>query len=744
MPTEADDLARLLHKFDGRPWTKRVRRSDPSLGHLIQQLSSSARTIAEALEELHQLDRDAPERAHLAETLRIAHELTRRMPPEDVKSELAAVLRALGMSEENQRMLARRLGWDGKGGTTLEAAAGGRVTRERVRQLEGELVNFMQREKPLLPAVQGALEMLAEAAPLSRDQAADLVVAENFAQTSFDPQGLIKAAQLAGLVVPILLAGNGVYAEGTQRTARHVLELARRNISHKGAGDVTSLADRANLDPGMIRRILGLEVDLQWLDDGREWFYLPGENRAAKYLRKMLAVSRSLQIADVREGMRRYPDREINLPTPILRRLCHCFDWITIDGDSVTALTALDYRTILENTERTMVDIFHDHGPVLDRARAVELGEQHGLNRTTTGLYLGWSPVIQRLTTNRYALRGADVPAGTLEAMRNSTPRRRVQRGYGWRSSGRLWIGYVLSQAVIDSHVVGVPSGLKNELNGRYPLAAPNDDLGGITTDGANLWGLARLLRRYAAEDGDALIFEFDLAPGIVHALVGGRDLLDSENRPPQVVTEEDSDDPTVSVPTGHEASSGGDEATIGPDSEWEVFIPSKLSLLDDQMTLAPQAPSETAPPELPSVTTGNEDSARPTRRGGRPVGARDSQAHTTLIEALNPSLQIRRHLERLVGSTIQTVSGKSNEVVDVRGDQVLVRTARSAPSSAPVSISAIQDSYDRLIRWGEIEVSVDSLGYRSAFIAAVLLTIPGTRCVQSSPPRIAIVRPDD
>src|SRR5439155_26642539 len=115
----------------------------------------------------------------------------------------------------------------------------------------------------------------------------------------------------------------------------------------------------------------------------------------------------------------------------------------------------------------------------------------------------------QRGAINRSALRGDDIPAGTREAMRGTSPRTRVQRGFGWTSSGRLWIGYTLSQAVIDSNVVGVPGSLKHELQGRFDLAPPNDQLGQLATDGGNLWGLSRVLKRYGAEAGDALVLEF-------------------------------------------------------------------------------------------------------------------------------------------------------------------------------------------------------------------------------------------
>jgi hypothetical protein len=193
-------------------------------------------------------------------------------------------------------------------------------------------------------------------------------------------------------------------------------------------------------------------------------------------------------------------------------------------------------------------------------------------DRTTTGLYLGWSPIIERIATNRYALRGADVPTGTLEAMRGTSPRTRVQRGYGWTNHGRLWVGYTLSQAVIDSHVVGVPSALKHELCGSYDLAAPNDTLGQLKTDGTNLWGLSRLLKRYAAEAGVALVLEFDLVAREVYSFIGGQELLDPENRPEQVVDE--SATGTALGCTPDEPPNGGEEAACIADDGAEEAAP--------------------------------------------------------------------------------------------------------------------------------------------------------------------------
>ncbi len=50
-----------------------------------------------------------------------------------------------------------------------------------------------------------------------------------------------------------------------------------------------------------------------------------------------------------------------------------------------------------------------------------------------------------------------------------------------------------------------------------------------------------------------------------------------------------------------------------------------------------------------------------------------------------------------------------------------------------------IQDAIDDLHNTQEVEVSVESLGYRSAFAGAVLLTLPNAVLVRSSPPRIRL-----
>lgn len=497
----------------------------------------------------------------------------RSAPEQTLEEELAGELRRAGLADRQSQAVAMRLGWDGKGGTTLEIAGDAvGLTRERVRQLVRQVARHLTTTEPSLPALEAAVEALEQIAPARRNEAAARLAAAGLARADFDPAGVLEAAQMAGLRSKLAVAGDFVLTDGQAEVANSVLETARKLVSHNGAGDIGTLVDtlaEPDVNELAARRFLEIDDDIVWLDDDRGWFFLPtGRNRAVNYLRKMLSVSPSLTLTDVRDGLRR-PARSVRLPRGVVRGLCEQLDWIEVASDVVTITVSLDFRRVLENTEETLVDVFTEHGPVLDRATAIDVAEQYGLDRTTAGLYLGWSPVIERLAINRYALRGADVPAGTLEAMSGADRRRRVQQGHGWTRDGRLWIGYTLSRAVIDTNVVGVPAALREELRGRYAVRPVDEHLGEVATDGQNLWGLSRVLRRNGAEPGDVLVIEFDLARHECVAYVGGSELLDPENRS------------TAEVDSASVAN-GPDEGGL------EALLPPQGGFFEEQPTLHP------------------------------------------------------------------------------------------------------------------------------------------------------------
>ena len=94
--------------------------------------------------------------------------------------------------------------------------------------------------------------------------------------------------------------------------------------------------------------------------------------------------------------------------------------------------------------------------------------------------------------------------------------------------------------------------------------------------------------------------------------------------------------------------------------------------------------------------------------------------------------------LASLVGMSISTVTGRPNAVIGVDDINVRVGTSRS-PDGEMVPLEWVQNGIDLLSATGEVEVNPSTLGHRSSFVGAVLLTLPGAVVVGYSPPRIRL-----
>jgi hypothetical protein len=86
--------------------------------------------------------------------------------------------------------------------------------------------------------------------------------------------------------------------------------------------------------------------------------------------------------------------------------------------------------------------------------------------------------------------------------------------------------------------------------------------------------------------------------------------------------------------------------------------------------------------------------------------------------------------LRSLVGQEILTAAGRPNMILALRGSTALVRTSRS-PAGQPVPVTDVQDGLDKLAARGSVPVTVAELGHRSAFVGAVLATLPGAYFTQ-------------
>ena len=96
--------------------------------------------------------------------------------------------------------------------------------------------------------------------------------------------------------------------------------------------------------------------------------------------------------------------------------------------------------------------------------------------------------------------------------------------------------------------------------------------------------------------------------------------------------------------------------------------------------------------------------------------------------------------LRCLIGQTLETASGRANRILDVVDGVAIVQTDRS-PGGQPVPVRWVQSALETLWADGEVVIHPESVGYRSAFIGAVLRTLPGAT-IGGSPPMVRLERP--
>jgi hypothetical protein len=90
-----------------------------------------------------------------------------------------------------------------------------------------------------------------------------------------------------------------------------------------------------------------------------------------------------------------------------------------------------------------------------------------------------------------------------------------------------------------------------------------------------------------------------------------------------------------------------------------------------------------------------------------------------------------------LEGQTVPTLTGRPNTILKIRDDEVLVGTLPS-PSGEWVPIAIVQDGLDELATAGEVMITAEKFGHRSAFVGAVLATVPGV-VAMTKPARVLI-----
>ena len=259
---------------------------------------------------------------------------------------------------------------------------------------------------------------------------------------------------------------------------------------------------------------------------------------------KMLSVASPLEVKTIREGIfrvfkwrssthARFKDTLVTPPVAVLADYFRSHPDFSIEEDSVGSRTALDYRDFLGPGEQVLVEILRTSTTgVLDRATLVREALGRGLSEASFQILTSFSPVVERVSTGIWKIRGSMVHPAAVEALRQQVrdaPRERRVLSYGWTLDGQIWIA-ARTPHPPRSMVVGIPSGLQAFLQGKRFEATLEDrsPCGTLASREQNsLYGFYAFARLVSLEEGDVVKMTFDLQKGSVVMEVVDEDALD-------------------------------------------------------------------------------------------------------------------------------------------------------------------------------------------------------------------------
>jgi hypothetical protein len=454
---------------------------------------------------------------------------------------------AWGYQQERVNLLGMRLGWLGEPPRTLQQCGGHfGITRERVRQLEKKMRDAMPKHPVFLPRLDDALEIVEAAAPLDTPAAETLLIQKGICKRAFSIDSLFAAASDFGRQTTASLtefSGQRCVSTTSQdAVVGAVVRKAKAIASANGVASVYQLVDDCPAEAGtytnhtpphpdetLIRQALRAWPACKFVNE--DWFSFydlpPGRNRVLNTLDRMLAVSPRLQIADVREGVRRVMKYRnsahgsavelVTPPAPVLEAYLQSHPDYRVHDGCVEAKVPRTVDEQLAEAERVMYEVFEEAGGgVLDRRSFIEGCIRKGINENTASTYTTYSPIIEHLGKDLWKLRGRSVDATLVEAVRQSNQERSRERRcihFGWTSRGTLSVAWVLPWQT-SSLALGIPGAISRYLCGRS-FDARNSVTGKpcgkvVVTEEGTSYGYSPFLRHVAAEAGDVLVANFD------------------------------------------------------------------------------------------------------------------------------------------------------------------------------------------------------------------------------------------
>jgi len=252
-------------------------------------------------------------------------------------------------SNRNMSIVVRHLGWDGRGGATLEAVGREhRISRQRALHFVKRVRRQYQGVHVVPPRLEGCLLAATPRLAEKADAVEDRLHRAGETDSRFRLEGLLTAAETFKVPVPIemfLLGANRVVArKGTREYLLSIIQRTRRVVGRQGAVCLRCMphpleGKHTNED---LSELLSLDPRFEWLEESRSWFWFrpafaavprKTQNRLVNRIVKTLCVSGAMQIPELWcKVARSAPKSEVTPPQSAFLGICRRIPWCTIRG----------------------------------------------------------------------------------------------------------------------------------------------------------------------------------------------------------------------------------------------------------------------------------------------------------------------------------------------------------------------------------------------------------------------------
>jgi hypothetical protein len=540
-PGALAELVSIASEIRGLPSAEGSSAKDPRLPPRVRRRTFPASTIGEAIDDIVARGH-AGTASEAAEALSIARDVRAvivRLRDQQLEDALLEMVAAV-VQPKHVSVLARRLGWDGRGGSTLEqAAALAGVSRERVRQIEAAALKKIAGHL-YCPSLDASVARLEKAASTLAVDGPTTLLDAGLVRSEFLPAGVVSAAQVLDRTVRFSIGRDGRIVLGLGEKEGEALRAAASSLLDTCyISSVSELQARAQeletreVSAAAVRAFLGRLESLVWLDDDRTWFWLNSHAPPSSVVtatRKVLAVSSRITLESLRSGvLRATRARGAAVPRRAFEGVCRALG-CGVDGAWVTAPPDLETASgALSKTENVLVAALRANENVLDYSSLRDECIRLGMNRNTFCVYSSYAPFLERLAPGVYALRGASVDPTRVAFLRKTAlPRETSLQDHGWTEDGAIWVGYRVTAGLLNGGVLGLPQPIARLCGDRqYPLLTSGGvRVGALTVRHSTAWGLSSFFRRRGVEVDDCLVVLLDTAKNVAIARVGSEELL--------------------------------------------------------------------------------------------------------------------------------------------------------------------------------------------------------------------------